>query len=126
MSLCVDGADLIPTLPPATLADLHFPKELAQHLERFRAHIHEAPHGWSIWFYRHLIRSAFLLVVEQEGCFTRDLYPCCARVAKHHPEQGQRLWLALEWALVGPPSPQEAIDLGTELTDWILAHAPSG
>ncbi len=51
------------------------------------------------WIARRLVRSGFELVMEQEGSFTRDLYPCYEVFAKYFPEQQRSMRKALELAI---------------------------
>lgn len=51
------------------------------------------------WVSKIIIRNAFLLVMEKEKVFTRDLYPCCQIFSKYFPDQGLQIRKAMEYAI---------------------------
>lgn len=136
--LCIEGEDLARLLPRARpvpdqagRADV-----LSETLPAFREEMgallgasprdpdhDEAVLSLTRWFFKRLLRNGFLLVMERERVYTRDLYPCTERFSRHYPDQAGAMWTALEWTLGGPPGPAEALELGVSLGEWILAEA---
>lgn len=54
---------------------------------------------WCRWVMKIILRNAFLLVMDKENIFTRDLYPCCSLFSKYFPEQEPHMKIALEYAI---------------------------
>ncbi|WP_421654619.1 hypothetical protein [Leptothermofonsia sp. ETS-13] len=54
---------------------------------------------WCGWITRRMVRTGFELVMEVEGAFTRDLYPCYECFSRHFPAQEPRMRKALELAI---------------------------
>lgn len=83
-SVCVYGKDLAGSLPTFK-ADLETARKLRSNLKGAIQHtlnnIINNPHKpyikeWCRWIMKVLIRSGFLLVMDKEQSYTRDLYPC--------------------------------------------------
>jgi hypothetical protein len=106
-SVCVYGdnlADILPDFKPNKstalylLTNLNFifsqiKKAFSSGLEEDRIRL------LCRWVSKILIRNAFLLVMEKEGVFTRDLYPCCNIFLKHFPDQELKIKKALQYAV---------------------------
>jgi hypothetical protein len=130
--LCIHGEDLIADLPAvrAVPEQAGRPGAVASALESFRKEIREplSPEelcSLATWFFKHLLRCGFLLVMEREGCYTRDLYPCWECFSLHYPGKSEAMFQALEWALQGPPSAGEAEALGVFLGEWLVRESAS-
>lgn len=102
----VHGADLRASLPrfrPGPHAVMHAPQlqdDIDETLRDFAGEPDEAEReAWCGWIMRRIVRAGFELVMEAEGGWTRDLYPCWQAFARHHPEQGAALYGALELAV---------------------------
>lgn len=54
---------------------------------------------WCTWIMKIIIRAGFLLVIEKEKTFTRDLYPCYICFSKYFPDQRHKMKIALELAI---------------------------
>lgn len=102
--LCLAGVDRIPRLGPMGLADaprLHLPG-LKKVAEIFRSERADDPEDLVVWASKQFLRAGFELVLQAEGTYTRDLYPCWEGFARHHPEKGPAMRRVLEWALAPP------------------------
>lgn len=53
----------------------------------------------SAWIARRMIRVGFELVIEQDQCYTPDLYQCYERFSAYFPEQKNSMRKALELAI---------------------------
>ncbi|HEX2898680.1 MAG TPA: hypothetical protein VHS96_03065 [Bacteroidia bacterium] len=97
-SICIWGQDVIPDIPPFKIG-----KDLCIHqkwvgpiLDTWTDVQDEWPsQAEKVDFIRSctktLIRSGFELVMEKEGRFTQDLYPCYATFAKHFPAKAEAM-----------------------------------
>ncbi|UBF27198.1 hypothetical protein K9N68_04325 [Kovacikia minuta CCNUW1] len=110
-SLCIQGYDLRPELPrfkpgielvshAFDLADditevQTFLRESSAHHPKFEQRVK----GQCGWIARRIVRTGFELVMEKEGSFTRDLYPCYKCFSRHFPEQEPQMRKALELAI---------------------------
>lgn len=52
-----------------------------------------------LWINKRIVRTGFELVMLRENSFTRDLYPCYERFAKHFPAQSKLMYKSLELAI---------------------------
>lgn len=67
---------------------------------------------WCRFAMKRIIRAGFLLVMDQEKVFTRDLYPSYQLFSKYFPEHETKMKKALEWAI-------NPIDNAGEITEFI-------
>ncbi len=51
------------------------------------------------WIMKRTVRIGFELVMEQEQCFTRDLYPCHEIFSKYYPKKSEAMKAALALAV---------------------------
>jgi len=106
-SACVYGDDLAKEIPPfradAQTAS-HFHRNLKKVLENARKGIannsdKEDIKEWCRWVMKRIIRAGFVLVMDKEQAFTRDLYPSYELFSKHFPEQEPKMKIALDLAI---------------------------
>ncbi len=104
--LFVEGKDLRPELPKFGIGEWAYAhsndidggiKMLKGWLEKETAE--EDLKENCTWIMKRTVRIGFELVMEKEQCFTRDLYPCYERFAKHYPEKAEEMRKALELAV---------------------------
>jgi len=117
---CVYGDDLAQKIPPFR-ADIqtasHFHRNLKKVLENAKKNIANNPDKedikeWCRWVMKRIIRAGFVLVMDKEQVFTRDLYPSYELFSKHFPEQESKMKMALNYAI----NPTENV---LELTDFL-------
>lgn len=122
-SVCIHGEDLAQRIPPFR-ADIktasHFHRNLKKVFEKAKAgiaknHNEKNIKGWCRWVMKRIIRAGFILVMDKEQVFTRDLYPSYELFLKHFPDQEQKMKQALEYA-INPT--QNATDLVSFLDDF--------
>lgn len=106
-SACLYGDDLGQKIPPFR-ADMqtasHFYRNLKKVLENAKKGIADNPDqedvkAWCRWVMKRIIRAGFILVMDKEQAFTRDLYPSYELFSKHFPEQEPKMKKALDWAI---------------------------
>lgn len=106
-SACIYGEDLAQKIAPFR-ADLqtasHFHRNLEEVLENANKGIANNPNKedvkeWCRWVMKRIIRAGFVLVMDKEQAFTRDLYPSYVLFSKHYPEQEPDMKTALELAI---------------------------
>ncbi len=51
------------------------------------------------WIMKGIVRLGFELVMKEEQCFTRDLYPCYELFSKHYPSKSDEMKEALRLAI---------------------------
>lgn len=119
-SACIYGEDLGQKISPFR-ADIktasHFHGNLKKVLENTKRGIANNPDKKDIkercrWVMKRIIRAGFVLVMDKEQTFTRDLYPSYELFSRHYPEQEPKMKMALELA-VNP------IDNVTILTNFL-------
>jgi predicted nucleotidyltransferase len=72
---------------------------------------------------KRIIRAGFEVVMEEEGVYTRDLYPCYKIFSKHFPEKERSMRTALELAINPSSDPQEVLSFLDDFGHWIIAKA---
>lgn len=106
-SACIYGEDLAQKIEPFH-ADLktasHFHRNLEKILENAKRGISNNPDkedvkGWCRWVAKRIIRAGFVLVMDKEQAFTRDLYPSYECFSKYYPEQEPNMKMALDLAI---------------------------
>jgi hypothetical protein len=106
-SACVYGEDLAQKIEPFR-AELktasHFHRNLEKVLENTKKGIANNPDKedikeWCRWVMKRIIRAGFVLVMDKEQVFTRDLYPSYKLFSKYYPEQEPSMRMALELAI---------------------------
>lgn len=116
-SVCVYGEDLAQRIEPFR-ADIqtasHFHRNLDKVLENAKKGIVNNPDKedikeWCRWVMKRIIRAGFILVMDKEQAFTRDLYPSYELFSKHFPEQEPKMKMALDLA-INPVDDVEALN----------------
>ena len=51
------------------------------------------------WIMKNIVRAGFEIVMEREGKYTRDLYPCYRAFSRHYPELSDQMRRALKLAI---------------------------
>ncbi len=106
-SACIYGKDLAQKIPPFH-ADIktasHFHVNLKKVFENTKKGITNNPDKenikeWCRWVMKRIIRAGFVLVMDKEKSFTRDLYPSYELFSKYFPEQELKMKTALELAV---------------------------
>lgn len=72
---------------------------------------------------KRIIRAGFEIVMEKEGVYTRDLYPCYKIFSKHFPEKERSMRTALELAINPSSDLQEVSRFLDDFGPWIIAKA---
>jgi predicted nucleotidyltransferase len=72
---------------------------------------------------KRIIRVGFEIVMEEEGVYTRDLYPCYKIFSKYFPEKERSMRTALELAINPSSDPQEILSFLDDFGPWIIAKA---
>lgn len=106
-SACVYGDDLAQKIPPFRADEQtasHFHRNLKKVLENAKKgvadnHDKEDIKEWCRWVMKRIIRAGFVLVMDKEQAFTRDLYPSYELFSKHFPEQEPKMKMALDFAI---------------------------
>lgn len=138
--VCVDGADLIPTLPPAHIRDamiesrrLESSIALARQKLASPRTCERERQAWCLWLMKIIVRSAFELVSHLEQCHTRELRACAAIFSKHHPAQAAAIDQAVAWAVDPTDDARAIIALLDGFGAWLVAlqktyaiHMPAG
>jgi len=106
LSVCIYGEDLSKTLPqfkPNRHTTLRLLSDLNALFDRAKLNMisqePEIVQGWCRWVMKAIIRNAFLVVMEKEKVFTRDLFPCCSLFLKHYPLRETEIKQALDYAI---------------------------
>lgn len=106
-SVCIFGED-VSTKIEKFKADLNtssqFNRKLKEVLNNAKNGISNNPdkediREWCRWVAKRILRAGFVLVMDKEQVFTRDLYPCYEIFAKYYPQQASKMYTALELAI---------------------------
>ncbi|MFB6246211.1 MAG: hypothetical protein ABEI74_01300 [Candidatus Pacearchaeota archaeon] len=114
LSVCVYGEDISKKFenfkPDKELAKI-MSIDLEEIIKKARKKISEHPEKakrWCKWVMNKIVRQGFLLVLEKEKTFTRDLYPCYNLFSKHYPKKEPEMKEALNLAIY-PTNDKEKI-----------------
>jgi hypothetical protein len=127
--LSLHGPDLTDQIEPfkPNAEIMHQVRNLAEGLAAFEAELAVETDpveiaGAGAWLMKRIVRSGFELVMEHEGTYTRDLYPCYATFAKYYPQQKAAMRQALEWA-INPIADKAAYQaFVADFGAWLLAE----
>ena len=120
-SACIYGEDLAQKIEPFC-TDLktasHFHRNLEKVMENAKKGIannsdKEDVKEWCRWVMKRIIRAGFVLVMDEEQIFTRDLYPSYELFSRHFPEQESKMKMALDFAI----NPTDDVAKLTEFLD---------
>jgi hypothetical protein len=126
-SACVFGEDLSHKIEPFK-ADKqtarHFNKNISAVFENARKGLRgntdvKDIKEWTLWVMKRIIRAGFVLVMDREKAFTRDLYPAYEVFSKYYPEQESKMRQALEYAINPPEDPRVVIAFIDDFGCWI-------
>lgn len=126
-SACIYGEDLTLKIPPF-LADIksasHFHRNLKKVLENAKKNIANNPDKddvkeWCRWVMKRIIRAGFVLVMEKEQAFTRDLYPSYELFSKYFPEQEPKMKIALDLAINPTENADEIANFLDDFGVWM-------
>jgi len=71
------------------------------------------------WIMKRIVRTGFVLVMEKEQAFTRDLYTSCQIFSKYYPEQQNNMNHALELAINPSEHPAEINHFIDDFGAWL-------
>lgn len=106
-SACIYGKDLrenIHDFKTDIQTASHFHRDLPFFFEKAIVNMHNNPQpeevqSWCRWIMKRIIRAAFILVMDKEQKFTRDLYPSYEIFSKYYPEKEPSMKEALNLAI---------------------------
>jgi hypothetical protein len=126
-SVCVYGGDLSVGLPNvrANRDAVFYAHTLTRDIERTRRELAEGgdTRAAGTWGLKCLIRAGFELVLEAEGRYARDLYPCYAAFCRHYPSEGVAMRRALDLVLNPTDDPHEYLVILEQLGAWLVQEA---
>ena len=126
-SACIYGENLAEKIP-AFQADIHtashFHRNLKKVLENAKKNIANNPDKedikeWCRWVMKRIIRAGFVLVMDKEQAFTRDLYPSYELFSKHFPEQEPKMKMALDLAISPTDNTEEIANFLDDFGVWM-------
>lgn len=126
-SACIYGDDLAQKIPPFR-ADLqtasHFHRNLGNAIEKTKKQVTDSSNQekimeWCRWIMKKIIRAGFVLVMDKEQAFTRDLYPSYECFSKYFPEHEHKMKTALYLAINPTHNPTEIIHFLDDFGVWI-------
>lgn len=107
LSTCVYGEDLakkISKIKPSLEISYSLYGNFPEVLLKAKRNIRQAEtvgeiKYWCTWVMKRILRTGASLVIEREGGFSRELYPCYALFIKYYPERRSEMHHALELAI---------------------------
>lgn len=126
-SACVYGEDLALKISPFK-ADIetasHFFRNLKIVIEKTKKGVKDNLDKEDIkekcrWVMKRIIRAGFVLVMDKEQVFTRDLYPSYKLFSKHHPKQEPKMKIALDMAINPTDYSDKTISFLDDFGVWI-------
>jgi predicted nucleotidyltransferase len=126
-SVCVYGQDLalqIPSFSPDFKTASHFSRNLKQVFENAKKHLSENKdletiNYWCRFVCKRIVRAGFILVMDKEKVFTRDLYPSYEIFSKYFPHQEPNMKRVLELAINPNGNSKEVIGLIDSFGAWV-------
>lgn len=68
---------------------------------------------------KQIVRAGMELVMEEEGYYSRDLYPCYETFARHYPEKATVMARALTQALFSAESEADFAEMRDDISPWL-------
>jgi len=126
-SACIYGDDLSKEIQPFKAdkeTSNHFHQNLEELFNNAKKYILENKGEEDLkdtcrWIMKRILRIGFVLVMNKEKAFTRDLYPCYEIFSKYYPEKEEDMYKALDWALNPTTDEEELIDFLNSFGVWI-------
>jgi hypothetical protein len=126
-ALCIYGDDLSDAFPrarvgrDASIAFRRLPSAVGDSMHAIEIQTCRDIRGMCAWIMRDVLRSAFELVMEREGKYTRDLYLCHESFSKHYPDREAEMYYLLNLAINPSPEPTVVMNALRGL-DWLIAE----
>ena len=127
--LCIWGTDLseeLPSYKPGVDAIVHSPQLLTS-IERARQELSTIEDPQRIMILcglmsKRMLRTGYEIVMEEDGSYTRDLYPCWQIFSKYYPDRSDSMREALFYAL-NPTSDKTILRrIIDDLGEWLIAE----
>lgn len=74
------------------------------------------------WIMKRILRTGFELVMEREGVYTRDLYPCWEIFSRYYPREKDHMKRALQWAILPETNPGKIRQFLESFGGWLIAQ----
>lgn len=127
-SICVYGEDISGHLPmykpDKTLANEHL-MNLKKQIQQAKEDLgdNDDPEDildCCIWIMKIIVRAGLALVIEEEGKYTRDLYPAYNVFSRHFPEKEPDMKQAVTYAISPVDNPREILEFLDDMGKWMI------
>lgn len=127
-SVCVYGEDISGLLPmykpDQTLANEHL-VNLKKQIQQAKEDLVDNDDPEDIldccgWIMKIIVRAGLALVIEEEGKYTRDLYPAYRIFSQHFPEKESEMKQAITFAINPINNPKEILKFLDEMGNWMI------
>jgi len=127
-SACVAGEDLakdISTYKANLNTASHLREDFKKVFENTKKSLSNNPNKetvkwWCRWAMKRIIRGGFVLIMDREQAFSRDLYPCYKLFSKYFPDQEPAMEKALDLAINPTSDANELINFLDNFGVWIV------
>jgi len=127
-ALCWWGRDLAPALPPVrpgpdtVFASRWLPPSIDKVILQLRGEPDPSERrAWCRWIMKQVVRTGLEMFMEEDGVFTRDLYPSYQVFVRHVPDREAPMRQALTWAIAPTDDVAQIIPFLEDFGRWI-AH----
>jgi predicted nucleotidyltransferase len=126
MGVCVDGTDLIPSLPNvkpgkgAFITTWGYRKFINKKINLLNTHNKIDDLNFQCkWIMKRILRTGFELVMERSQYFTKDLYPCYEIFSNYYPEKREEMKEVLFFSINNTASSKEILRILSSIGIWI-------
>jgi hypothetical protein len=75
------------------------------------------------WIMKIIVRAGLAFVIEEEGKYTRDLYPAYKIFSHHFPEKEPEMKQAIIYAIIPIDHPNEILEFLDEMGNWMILQS---
>ncbi len=75
------------------------------------------------WIMKRILRQGFILVMDKEKAFTRDLYPCYKIFSKYYPEKEKEMKKVLKLAIYPTSDKKQINRILDDFGEWIIKES---
>jgi hypothetical protein len=129
-SICLYGTDLVSTISPFKpgFETTQHIQSISKKVENTLSWLQENKNDEKIikkcgWIMKQLLRSAFELVMERSGKYTRDLYPCYETFSEFYPNRKDEMYKVLELAIYPTSDKQIILEVVLGIGKWVAGEA---
>lgn len=129
-SVCVYGEDIfkrIEDFKPDKILARKIQENLRKRTDEAKEKIESADKEktkiFCSWIMKRILRQGFILIMDKEKAFTRDLYPCYNTFSKYYSEKENEMKKVLELAICPTSDKKQIIRILDDFGKWIIKES---